>query len=261
MLDSFLTLLRSEGLPEWGGWIYALLVVLVIIEGPIVTLLAAVAASAGYMRLPLVMVSALVGSAIADSFWYYLGYAHAEGRILRYARWLGLRAHHLEYLQEEMQQHASKLLFFAKFFSVMTTPTIIVAGMARVPLRRWFPIVFLVELIWVTGLTFIGFRAAAVARQVELGLHYLPLLGGLVLLVLVLVVSRRLKQRRPGGSRSISDAAADDTMADSRPYADGAAPTTTEIRPVVVAERSLGQAGERLPHLRRPAAGRQPVEE
>ena len=196
ILDTLLNLLRSEGMQEWGAWSYPLLVVLVIIEGPIVTLLASVAASVGYMRLPLVMVSALVGSAIADTLWYYLGYTHSEERILRYGRWLGLRRHHVEQLQKEMHQHAPKLLFVAKFVSVLATPTLIAAGLARVPFRRWFPIVFLGELIWVAVLAFIGSRAAEVVRPVELGLHYLPLVGGLALLILLPLVARRLKSSR-----------------------------------------------------------------
>ena len=196
LLATIMDFMRSQGLQEWGVWSYPLLVLLVIIEGPVVTLLAAVAASLGYMRLPLVMLCALVGSAIADAFWYTLGYMHAEERILRYGRWLGLRRHHVEQLQTEMQLHAPKLLFFAKFVAVLATPTLIAAGLARVPFRRWFPIVFLGELIWVVVLVFIGYQASEVVRKVELGLHYLPLVGGLALLVLVLVAARRLKSGR-----------------------------------------------------------------
>ena len=196
LLATIIDFMRSQGLQEWGVWSYPLLVLLVIIEGPVVTLLAAVAASLGYMRLPLVMLCALVGSAIADAFWYTLGYMHAEERILRYGRWLGLRRHHVEQLQTEMQLHAPKLLFFAKFVAVLATPTLIAAGLARVPFRRWFPIVFLGELIWVAVLVFIGYQASEVVRKVELGLHYLPLVGGLALLVLVLVAARRLKSGR-----------------------------------------------------------------
>ena len=196
LLATIIDFMRSQGLQEWGVWSYPLLVLLVIIEGPVVTLLAAVAASLGYMRLPLVMLCALVGSAIADAFWYTLGYMHAEERILRYGRWLGLRRHHVEQLQTEMQLHAPKLLFFAKFVAVLATPTLIAAGLARVPFRRWFPIVFLGELIWVAVLVFNGYQASEVVRKVELGLHYLPLVGGLALLVLVLVAARRLKSGR-----------------------------------------------------------------
>ena len=270
ILDTLLNLLRSEGMQEWGAWSYPLLVVLVIIEGPIVTLLASVAASVGYMRLPLVMVSALVGSAIADTLWYYLGYTHSEERILRYGRWLGLRRHHVEQLQKEMHQHAPKLLLFAKFVSVLATPTLIAAGLARVPFRRWFPIVFLGELIWVAVLAFIGSRAAEVVRQVELGLHYLPLVGGLALLILLPVVARRLKSGRFKEAASNPDAAARYTAAAPTPYtngsraaggfANGAAPRRTAISPAIVAGRNGHHTDEHRPRLGNPQAKREPTE-
>ncbi len=270
ILDTLLNLLRSEGMQEWGAWSYPLLVVLVIIEGPIVTLLASVAASVGYMRLPLVMVSALVGSAIADTLWYYLGYTHSEERILRYGRWLGLRRHHVEQLQKEMHQHAPKLLFVAKFVSVLATPTLIAAGLARVPFRRWFPIVFLGELIWVAVLAFIGSRAAEVVRQVELGLHYLPLVGGLALLILLPLVARRLKSSRFKEAASNPDAAARHTAAAPTPYTNGsraaggfandAAPRRTAISPATVAGRNGHHSDEHRTRLGKPQAKREPTE-
>lgn len=195
-IDFLLNLLRNGGLEEWGPWSYVLLGLLVIIEGPIVTLLGAVAASAGYMRLWLVVLSALVASAIADSGWYFLGYAHAEESVLRYGRRLGLRRRHLDRLQEGMQQHSLKFLLVAKLTAGFAIPTLIAAGLARVPFRRWFPIVFVGEVLWVLLLTFIGYQATGIVHRVELGLHYLPLLGGLALLVLVLAVSRRFHPNR-----------------------------------------------------------------
>ena len=133
IFDTISELLRSEGLQEWGVWSYPLLTALVIVEGRIVTLLAAVAASVGYMRLPLVMVCAIVGGVVADSLWYLLGYKNAKGSLLRYGRWLGLRRHHLEQLQAEMQVRGPRLLFVAKSLSVLVIPALVAAGMARVP--------------------------------------------------------------------------------------------------------------------------------
>ena len=264
ILDTILNLLRSQGLQEWGAWSYPLLVVLVIIEGPIVTLLAAAASSLGYMRLPLVMLCALVGSAIADTLWYLLGYLHAEEHILRYGRWLGLRRHHVEQLQLEMQQHAPKLLFVAKFVSVLATPTLIAAGMARVPFRRWFPIVFLGELIWVAVLAFIGFRAAEVVRQVELGLHYLPLVGGLTLLILLPIIARRLKSSRfqepasnPGSTPPLTVAA---PPLHANGSVNGAAPRPPASSPASVAGLNGHHAGGHLPRQGRPQAEREPTE-
>ena len=199
IFDTVLNLLRSEGLQEWGVWSYPLLTVLVILEGRIVTLLAAVAASLGYMRLPPVMISAIVGGIVADGLWYLLGYKYGKEPVLRYGRWLGLRRHHLEQVQSEMREHGPRLLFVAKAFSVLVIPVLVAAGVARVPFRRWFPIVLLGELVWVPALAVIGFQTAEVVRRVELGLHYLPLAGGAALLVLVLVGARRLKAGSSGG--------------------------------------------------------------
>ena len=196
IFDTALNLLRSEGLQEWDVWSYPLLTGLVILEGRIVTLLAAVAASLGYMRLPLVMICAIVGGIVADGLWYLLGYKYGKEPVLRYGRWLGLRRHHLEQLQSEMQEHGPRLLFAAKAFSVLVIPVLVAAGMARVPFRRWFPIVLLGELLWVPALAVIGYQTTEVVRQVESGLHYLPLAGGLALLVLMLLAARRLKAGR-----------------------------------------------------------------
>ena len=162
------------------------------------TLLAAVAASLGYMRLPLVMVCAIVGGLVADGLWYLLGYRYGKEPVLRYGRWLGLRRHHLEQVQSEMQEHGPRLLFIAKAFSVLVIPVLVAAGMARVPFRRWFPIVLLGELLWVPALAVIGYQTTEVVRRVELGLHYLPVAGGAALLVLMLVAARRLKAGRAG---------------------------------------------------------------
>ena len=199
IFDTVLHLLRSEALQEWGAWSYPLLMGLVILEGRMVTLLAAVAASLGYMQLPLVMISAIVGGIIADGLWYLLGYKYGKEPVLRYGRWLGLRRHHLEQLQGEMQAHEPRLLFFAKTFSVLVIPALVAAGMARMPFRRWFSIVLLGELLWVPALAVIAYQTTEVVRRVELGLHYLPLAGGLAFVVLMVTASRRMKARRADG--------------------------------------------------------------
>lgn len=199
IFDTVLNLLRSDALQEWGVWSYPLLMVLVILEGRIVTLVAVVAASLGYMQLPLVMISAIIGGIIADGLWYLLGYKYGKEPVLRYGRWLGLRRHHLEQLEGEMQAHGPRLLFFAKAFSILVIPALVAAGMARVPFRRWFTIVLLGELLWVPALAVIGYQTTEVVRRVELGLHYLPLAGGLAFVVLMVTASRRMKARRADG--------------------------------------------------------------
>ncbi len=54
--------LRSGHLPEFGYWTYIVLGLLVLIEGPIATLLGAAAASAGLMRPWAVFLAAAIGN-------------------------------------------------------------------------------------------------------------------------------------------------------------------------------------------------------
>jgi hypothetical protein len=79
--------------PFLGVWNYVLLAFLVAVEGPIVTLGGAVAASAGVMDPVLVFIAAATGNLTSDMLWYSLGYVGKTGWLLRHGRWFGLREH------------------------------------------------------------------------------------------------------------------------------------------------------------------------
>ena len=74
-IETLLLTIKAGQLPEFGYWSYVILAILVLIEGPVATLLAAAAASAGLMRPTLVFVSAAIGNLTADTLWWLLGYA------------------------------------------------------------------------------------------------------------------------------------------------------------------------------------------
>ncbi|RME58015.1 MAG: hypothetical protein D6790_12510 [Caldilineae bacterium] len=172
---------------------------LVALEGPIATLLGAAAASAGFMRLSLVWMAAAAGNLLADAGWYMLGRVSDEEWLLRYFRWLGLRRRHLDRLQRGMQAHARKVLLVAKLSTGFVIPTLIAAGLSKVPFRRWFPVVFLGEMVWTTLLVVVGYFATEAIKQVEKGLHYLALAGMILIFGLLLYLTRHsLRPTRAG---------------------------------------------------------------
>ena len=61
LIQNFWNNLQTGQATHLGSWRYVLLWLLVIVEGPIATLLGAAAASAGFMRLGLVFVVASLG--------------------------------------------------------------------------------------------------------------------------------------------------------------------------------------------------------
>ena len=195
-IHTFWISLKAGQLPELGVWSYFLLAVLVAIEGPLATLLGAAAASAGMMRPIPVFFAAATGNLTADSLWYTLGYAGRVHWVLRFGKRLGVRPRHIERLQEEMHRHASKILLVAKLTSGLIIPSLIAAGLARVPWRRWFPVILSAEMLWTGSLVIIGYFATEFIKQVEKGIEYLALGGSILLLLAFLWLARHYLRRR-----------------------------------------------------------------
>jgi membrane protein DedA with SNARE-associated domain len=192
ILQNFLLAVKSGQLPQLGYWTYLVLAVLVALEGPVATLLGAAAASAGLMRPWLVFFAAAIGNLTADSLWYSLGYAGKLEWALRFGRRLGLRPGVLERVEQGMHKNAAWILFMAKLTVSFMIPSLIAAGLMKVPWRRWFPALFAGEMIWTGSLVLIGFYATEAIKRVEQGVEYLVLALSLVFVIIMLWMGRRL---------------------------------------------------------------------
>ena len=196
LFQLFFVSLKNRQLPQLGVWTYFLLVFLVAVEGPIATLLGAAAASAGLMRLGWVFIAASTGNLIADTLWYTLGYIGKIEIILRIGQKLGLSRELLERLQKGMREHTTRILFIAKLTVSFVIPSLIAAGLVKAPWRRWFPAIFAGELIWTGSLIILGFYATEAIKRVEKGVEYLALGGGMIFVIFLIFMGRRLLKKK-----------------------------------------------------------------
>lgn len=173
-----------------------MLVFLVAVEGPIATLLAAAAASAGLMHLGWVFLAAAIGNLTADSLWYTLGYVGKIDRFLRIGQRIGLSRGLLDRLQAGMREHTTRILFLAKLTVSFVIPSLIAAGLVKAPWRRWFPAIFAGEMIWTGSLVLLGFYATEAIKRLEKGVEFLALAGGLIFVILMLFMGRRLLRKK-----------------------------------------------------------------
>jgi membrane protein DedA with SNARE-associated domain len=192
LLQDFLLAVKTGQLPQLGYWTYLVLALLVVIEGPIATLLGAAAASAGLMRPILVFIVAAFGNLTADSLWYSLGYAGKVETALRLGRRLGIRQELLESLEKGLQIHATKIMLMAKLTMSFMIPSLLAAGLVKVPWRRWFPAVFGGEMLWTGSLVLIGYYATEAIKRVERGIEYAILGLSLVFVLFILWMGRRM---------------------------------------------------------------------
>jgi membrane protein DedA with SNARE-associated domain len=200
---------HSGQLPQLGVWSYVLVGLLVATEGPLTTLVAAAAAAAGLMDVRLVFIVTMVGNIVGDTVWYGMGYAGKAGLVERAPKWMGATPERVERLEHEMRTHALKLIVFAKIAYGLMVPTLLAAGIARVPWRKWFPVVFVVETAWSAVLVWVGFHAAGMLGELERGLRIAGVGALLFVVVVVLWFALRRKHAKamPRSSRSASGGA------------------------------------------------------
>jgi membrane protein DedA with SNARE-associated domain len=171
---------------SWGGWAYIFIALLVAVEGPITTLAGAVAASAGYLNPVLVFVAAGIGNLTADILWYSLGYLGKIEWLMHYGGWLGIKESSLARLQKDIHVHIHKILFVAKLTLGFVVPTLIAAGLARVPFKRWFGVLFAGECLWTGGLVLAGYYFGYMIQRIETNLRWVSVGGGVIFIAIVI---------------------------------------------------------------------------
>jgi membrane protein DedA with SNARE-associated domain len=179
--------------PDFGTWTYILLGVLVATEGPLSTLLGASASAAGLLDWRWVLTATVIGNVAGDCIWYFAGYLGKMSWLYEHGRWFGMRPHHVARLEREMRAHATKLIIFAKIAYGLIVPTLVAAGLARVPWRKWFPVVFVVETLWSILLVWVGYHTTAFIADFEQTIQAVGI--AILVAVVIFIVMRFLRKR------------------------------------------------------------------
>jgi membrane protein DedA with SNARE-associated domain len=174
-----------SALADWGWWAYLLLAALILVEGPAFTLLAGVAASTGHFSVPLVFLAAAGGNLTGDTLWYSLGRLGRLEWITHHGRRFGLRPEVIVRLRDAVHTHAERLLFTGKLTLGMMIPTLVAAGLARVPWRRAFAVLGVAECVWSGGLITCGYFFGQSIQNLQTGLQWVTLGGSVVMVVLI----------------------------------------------------------------------------
>ena len=189
--------LQSGELPQLGYWTYLVLALLIVLQGPLMTLLGAAAAATGLLQLHLVFLAGIVGNLAADAFWYLVGRA---GKLhwflaLTSAEKRPATAQKMETLQTGMRANAPRFVLAAKLSMGFVVPTLIAVGLARVPWKRWFPVAFLGETLWTGGLALLGYFAAATLSQLSANVRLFSLGVSVLFVIGAIWLARRLWQQ------------------------------------------------------------------
>ncbi len=125
--------------------VYWFLFLLMLIEGPMVTTVAAFAASWGYFNPVVVFLLAIVGDMVPDALYYFIGYLAHFTIFKKFGHPFRLKPERQEKLEKFLKSHAVQTIIAIKLTPFLPTPGFIFLGSKRLHFGK-----FMLTCFWVT---------------------------------------------------------------------------------------------------------------
>ncbi len=158
-LETVVALITKHGL--------TLLAPMAVVEGPIVTVIAAWLASRQLFDLWSVTAVVLLADMVGDMIWYGVGRFWLGPMPERWRRRLGLRRARLAALSAQFSTRGAKILMFGKWTHSAGLAVLVAAGAARMPAWRFFWVNSLISVPKVLIFVAIGYGFGAAYGQID----------------------------------------------------------------------------------------------
>jgi membrane protein DedA with SNARE-associated domain len=136
---------------------YPTLLLLMILEGPIITILGAFLSSLGFFNVFVILFLSISGDIIGDIILYAIGY-HGGAKILEKAQnLLKIKSLTLDKLKRYFEKHGKKTIFYVKSTTGLCWITFILAGTIKMSFRDFIFASFWGGIVWSSFLVVSGY--------------------------------------------------------------------------------------------------------
>ena len=188
------TALSNGVLPDLGAWSYVILVLLVFVEGPAATLVAATMATTGILHADLVFL--LSHREFFGRRFLVPGWLVSRARWACTLPWLQRRMAAIESVEQVLHGRAAQMYLLTKVsLGLLTIPVLIASGLTRVPWLRLFVVSIVVEPLWNGMLVLAGYRLGDSVAHMERGLRIAAIVGSVLVFLALLLLYRRMFKR------------------------------------------------------------------
>jgi len=178
--------LTTHVIPGLLQYKYVFLFPAVVIEGPIITIVAGFLASLGFFNVFVVYGLAVTGDLTGDCIYYAIGRYGRTGLINKWGRYLGITVERVEKLENHFQHHRGKTLITGKIAHGVGAGILLAAGLAKMPFGEFLRFNFLATLPKSLILLLIGFYFGEAYARIYHYLDYVEL--GTIAVAIILVV-------------------------------------------------------------------------
>ncbi len=172
-----------EIITSWG---YPLMLLLMIIEGPIVTLGAAFMASLGFFNVFMVLILSILGDVIGDIVLYYIGFFMKKGFLPKNRKFLKSDSEISQVIKNSFKNKGAQIIFFTKATTGLCYITFILAGMAKLDFKKFLFFSILGGIFWSGFIVGLGYYFGWIAEEIE---RYIEYSGWVIFFFAVLMIT------------------------------------------------------------------------
>jgi len=166
---------------------YFILFPLAVIEGPIITVIGAFWASLGYLNVFIVYGVVIIGDLVGDVVFYAIGRWGGRKFLEKWGRYFGVSPDHVLHLEKQFEKYSGKTILFGKWTHFVGLAILIVAGMAKMPFRKFIWLNFVSSLPKSLAFIIIGYYFGQAYQQIDKYFGYATLSMFFVIILLVAI--------------------------------------------------------------------------
>lgn len=153
-----------EFLRHYGYWI---MLPLMIIEGPVATIIAAMLASLGAFNAFVVLFFSIIGDVIGDVILYGLGYKYGLGFVRHIGKYIGITEKLVLRMEKYFAHHGGKTIFAVKSTTGLCWATFVAAGIVKMDFKKFVKYSFLGGVVWSSFLVAMGYFYGYLWREIR----------------------------------------------------------------------------------------------
>ncbi|MDR3559450.1 MAG: DedA family protein [Candidatus Pacebacteria bacterium] len=177
---------------------YFVMLPLMVIEGPVVTIIAAMLASLGAFNVFAVFGFSVLGDLIGDVIFYSLGWKFGMEFVRGFGKYLGITESLVLKMEKYFARHGGKTIFAVKSTTGLCWATFTAAGIVKMDFKKFLKYSFYGGLVWSALLVALGYFYGYLWREIKTYIEwigYVIFFAGIATIVIVNIWKGREAKR------------------------------------------------------------------
>jgi len=174
---------------------YFVMLPLMIVEGPIATLIAATMAPLGAFNVFLILLFSILGDVFGDVLLYWAGYKWGMGFVRNFGKYIGITEKMVRKMKKYFTKHGGKTIFAVKSTTGLCWATFTAAGIAKMDFKKFLKNSFYGGIVWSSFLVVMGYFYGYLWKEISQYIDWIGwVIGGMAVFSYILITLFKKKE-------------------------------------------------------------------